>query len=74
MKLTMLEKGCCGVITENLVSDSIKTRLWDIGFICGSKVECVGKKSHHGPYAYLIKGSVFSLRHTEAKYISVNLL
>lgn len=67
----MLEKGHCGIITDNYVSDSIKTRLWDIGFIRGTAVECVGRKSCCGPYAYLIKGSVFVLRQNEARLISV---
>ena len=71
MKLAMLKMGQSGVIIDNHVTDGIKTRLRDIGFICGNTVECVGRKSCRGPYAYLVKGSVFVLRQNEAGLISV---
>ena len=46
-------------------------RLYELGFIDGTFVECVAKAPFKGPLAYLVRGSVIALRRSDACLINV---
>ncbi len=52
-------------------SSEIRQRLFDLGFIGGTKVECVARAPLGGPGAYLVRGSVIALRNSDARCVCV---
>ena len=56
-------------IKKVLTEGEIKKRLYDLGFIKGSKVKCVLKSPLNEPTAYFIKGTTIALRDELAKKI-----
>ena len=58
------------VIIKNVLADGeIKKRLYDLGFIKGSKIKCILKSPLNNPTAYFIKGTIIALRDDVAKKI-----
>ena len=51
--------------------DYMKRRLFDLGLIEGTFVECVGKSPSGDPKAYLIRGAVIALRSEDSINICV---
>ncbi len=47
------------------------TRLYDLGFVSNTVVECVAKASFGGPSAYLIRGAVIAIRQEDAGLVFV---
>lgn len=56
-------------IKKILIEGEIKKRLYDLGFIKGSKVKCILKSPLNDPMAYFIKGTIIALRGELAKKI-----
>ena len=56
------------------VHNSIKRRMFDIGLIPGSKVECIMKSPLGDPIAYMIKGAIIAIRNEDSSKIFVSLL
>ena len=52
-------------------SKNIKRRLLDMGLIEGTCVECVLKSMFNDPKAYLVRGTIISIRNEDSKYIMV---
>ena len=71
MKLAALSAGSKGIIAGNDFTDGMRKRLFDLGFTQGSVIECVGESLFSDPKAYLLKGSVFAVRNTDAAKIHV---
>lgn len=69
MQLSELKIGCSGTISENASDSDIRRRLADVGFTEGCGVVCVGESFSGDPRAYLVKGSVFALRNSDAENI-----
>lgn len=58
------------VIIKNVLAEGeIKKRLYDLGFIKGSKIKCILKSPLNSPTAYFIKGTTIALRDDVAKKI-----
>ena len=69
--LAEMNPGECAVICE-LVSDGrIRRRLQDIGFIPGTRIECVQKSPLGDPIAYAVRGAVIALRREDSSTIYV---
>lgn len=73
MNLSELEIGEKGIISKIELEGMMKRRILDLGFIKGTKVECVLKSPLKDPKAYLIRGSVFALRKEEAEKIEIRV-
>ena len=71
MRLTNLNEGCSGVITNITLSGDIRRRLYDLGLIKGTKVSCVIKSPMGNPIAYNIRGAVIALRNSDADKIFI---
>ena len=55
------------------VSDSpLRERLYELGFVGGTRVECVARAAFGGPSAYLVRGSVIALRKCDARAVGVH--
>jgi len=71
MNLFDLKKGQKCRIDKIFSKGSIKRRLFDIGLIEGTKVECVEESPQHDPKAFLIRGAVIALRQEDCKNILI---
>lgn len=58
------------------ISDAcrIKRRLYDLGLIEGTSVQCVLTSPLGDPTAYLIRGAVIALRREDAKHIEIEVM
>ena len=57
-----MKKSERAVITELKTSGSLRKRLMDIGFVPGTKVECVRISPFGDLKAYYVRGAVIALR------------
>lgn len=73
VRLSELRKGETGEIVSVQVSDDIKKRLVDLGFVPGTIVECLGKSPFGEPAAYWIRGTVIALRKEEGEGIWIKI-
>ncbi|MBQ8509598.1 MAG: ferrous iron transport protein A [Clostridia bacterium] len=56
---------------DSLAISPLRTRLYDLGMVAGTRVECVARAPFGGPSAYLIRGAVIALRHEDALTVGV---
>ena len=49
----------------------MRHRLWDMGMVEGTTVECAFKSPSGDPVAYVVRGTVVALRRTDAAAIAV---
>ncbi len=68
--LDALAVGERAVIDKINLSGGMRRRLFDLGFVGGTLVECVGKSPLGDPSAYLVRGTVIALRAVDAGGIS----
>lgn len=66
-----LRLGEQGEIAWIRADEEMRRRLLDIGFVPGSKVECVGVSPLKEPKAYLIRGAVIVLREEDSGNIGL---
>ena len=71
--LNMIKVGQNAVIKQLKNEDKMKRRLFDIGLIEGTKVECVTKSPSGDPAAFSVRGAVIALRSEDSKNIVVDL-
>lgn len=71
MKLADLAPGRRAVVTGFSGGLNLRRRLQDLGLICGTSVECVGRSPLGDPAAYLIRKAVIALRREDARHILV---
>lgn len=71
IKLSCLEVGSEGIVTELCVGGSLRRRLLDMGLLKGSKVICVGKSPMGDPMAFMIRGAVIALRARDCDCVTV---
>lgn len=74
MEITLdkLNLNTIGIVKEINCSDSIKTRLLDLGIISSTKIIPVFRSMFSDPTAYLIRGSILAIRENDAKNIIVS--
>jgi len=71
LKLCNLCEGERAVIESAHNEPYMKRRLFDMGFVPGSMVECVKVAPFGDPKAYLIKSTVVALRSEDSEKITV---
>lgn len=71
MLLSDLEVSEHAKILKVSSDDSMKRRLYDLGFFPGMNVECVLKSPFSSPILYCVRGSFIALRESDAKRIEV---
>lgn len=54
--------------------NSMRRRLWDLGFTKGASIEAVYVSPSGNPRAYLIRGCIIALRNEDAATIHLNSL
>ena len=69
--LSELRVGECGKIKRLEVSGSLRRRFLDIGFMQGTRIECVGKSPFGDPRAYFLRGCEIAIRQKDAEKIIV---
>ncbi len=67
-----MKVGERGTVRTLLAKDSIRRRLFDIGLVHGTAVECVGRSPGGDPAAYLIRGAVIAIRDADSAGITVS--
>lgn len=66
MTLDALPVGERAIIDKVNASGGMRRRLYDLGFVGGTTVECVGKSPLGDPSAYMVRGAVIALRAADA--------
>lgn len=61
-----LKRNEHAVIKELKTSGDLRQRLMDIGFVPGTKVECVRISPFGDPKAFLVRGAVIALRNSDS--------
>lgn len=73
MLLTNLKKNEIGIISEiNFKSDEIKKRLFDLGFVKGTKIKMIEIGLMKWQYVIKIRGYLLCMRKNLAEKIVVN--
>ena len=70
-RLSCLLPGECGEIVSVECENGIKRRLYDLGLIEGTVVQCLQKSPLGDPIAFGIRGAVIALREEESSNIFI---
>ncbi len=73
-KLNSLNAGQYAVVRKISADDSIRRRLFDMGLIPGTTVECVLISPLGDPSAFLIRGALIALRSEESSRIEAEII
>ena len=71
MKMNELGTGEVAIVTHINLTGEIRRRLFDLGLIKGTKIECVMKSRCGNPIAYRIRGALIALRNIDTDKIKV---
>lgn len=73
MKKTLecLTPGEWGVVCGIEGEEEMKRRLLDLGFVSGTKVNCLHKSPFGDPMAFGVRGAVIALRSEDSKNIYI---
>lgn len=74
IRLNQLKPNEKGKIIELTGYNQMRRRLQDIGFIQGTKIECITKSPMGDPKAYFVKGAVIALRDEDSEQIIIERL
>ncbi|MCI8336191.1 MAG: ferrous iron transport protein A [Peptococcaceae bacterium] len=69
--LHLLPIGKKATISQLMLTGDMRRRLLDLGFIVGTKVQCLYHSPLGDPTAYLVRGTVIALRQEDASQIIV---
>lgn len=69
--LNLLAPGKPGIITGLRHLPDMNRRLRDIGFIEGTRVECLYRSPWGSPIAYLVRGAVIAVRTSDSDRIDI---
>ncbi|MDR2531625.1 MAG: ferrous iron transport protein A [Oscillospiraceae bacterium] len=69
--LTSLHEGEHAQVAAITNKGGIKRRLQDLGFVPGTRVQCIQKSPYGDPVAYGIRGAVIALRSDDAKGVLI---
>lgn len=64
--LSDIKKGERFYITKLVTKGELRRRLFDLGFVPGTKTECVRISPFGDPKAFLIRGAVIALRREDS--------
>ena len=77
MKRTTLDKlkiNESGTVCSVEPNGAMQRRMLELGFVKGTRVECVGKAPSGDPSAYLVRGAVIALRADDAAGIALDTM
>lgn len=74
MYLSDMKVGDKGIVKKIDAPENIKRRLFDIGLINGTTIECVLKSPFNDPVAYLIRGAIIAIRKNDCNKIEVETI
>ncbi len=69
--LADLRVGERATVTAFDTEDGVRHRLWDMGMVEGTEVECAFRSPSGDPTAYFVRGTVMALRRTDAHTVTV---
>lgn len=69
--MAALSVGESGVVRVVDTDDAMRRRLWDIGLIEGTSVQCLFRAPSGDPTAYAVRGAVLALRQRDAAAVTV---
>lgn len=69
--LDQLSEGQSAIIIAVSASEQIQSRLQDLGFISGTRIQCLHKSYAQDNTAFLIRGTVIALRQEDAQNIQI---
>ncbi len=69
--LADLKAGERATVAALHTEEGMRHRLWDMGMVEGTAVECVFQSPSGDPAAYVVRGTVMALRRTDAATITV---
>ena len=72
--LSEIEKNNYAIIKQINCDKILKTRLFDLGLIEGTKIKCVNIAMKGSPLAFNIRGTIIALRKSDCKNILVNII
>ncbi len=70
-RLADLRPGECGIVTAISSCGTVTARLMELGLVPGATVEVLRKAPFGDPVQYRIRGSVISMRASEAAFVTV---
>ncbi len=65
-----MKKNESAVIKKLNTKGELRQRLMDIGFVPGTKIQCVRISPFGDPKAYFVRGTVIALRNSDAATIT----
>ena len=68
-RLSEIKENEYAVITKINCKDALKTRLFDLGFIEGTKIKCVNIAFGKSPLAFDVRGTIIALRKSDCENI-----
>lgn len=74
LSLSSLPEGKTALIKGINTQESMKRRLYDIGLIPGTSIECLQKSMFGDPTAFLIRGTVIAIRKKDSDKIFVKYI
>lgn len=72
--LDQLGSGQAAYINDVSLSGILRRRIFDLGFIPGTRIECIRQSPSGNPTAYFIRGTTIALRNEDAAHIQINLI
>lgn len=69
LTLDTLPIGETAIIDKITTDESMKRRLWDLGFTKGTTVQAIQKSPSGDPIAYRVRGTIIAIRNKDAKNI-----
>lgn len=73
IRMSQLDESEVGYITRVNAKGDIRRRLFDLGLIEGTKVECLFKSPHGDPAAFGVRGAVIALRREDSETIQIDM-
>lgn len=67
--LSSLDIGQSATIDHIKPESTLKTRLFDLGFVGGTKISCLRKSIFGDPCAYLVRDTVIAIRNADAQNV-----
>ncbi|MBE6767859.1 MAG: ferrous iron transport protein A [Ruminococcaceae bacterium] len=69
--LAALSVGESGVVCALDTDDAMRRRLWDMGMVEGTSVQCLFRAPSGDPTAYAVRGAVLALRRRDAAAVTL---
>lgn len=71
LPLNELHEGQCARVVHILPHSPLKSRLQDLGLICGTEVRCLQRSAYGDPVAFFFRGAAIALRQNDSSTVMV---